>query len=119
MDPEQNTTTPSVEVNNVPPAQPPQQEMPEEPRSSGDIGPVIGIVIIIVLLIFGGLYFWGAQLNRQASNDAVSGFDASPADTAAPASDEPTQIEAELDAFDTTQFDAQLEADLSALEAEL
>lgn len=27
-------------------------------------GPVVGIVIVVVLMIFGGLYFWGAQLNK-------------------------------------------------------
>ena len=28
-------------------------------------GPIVGTIIIIVLLIFGALYFWGAQLNRE------------------------------------------------------
>ncbi len=32
-------------------------------RSSG-AGPVVGIFIVVALLIVGGLYFWGAQLNR-------------------------------------------------------
>ena len=34
-----------------------------EGHPSGN-GPVIGIIIIVILLIFGALYFWGAQLNR-------------------------------------------------------
>ncbi len=29
------------------------------------IGPVVGIVIILLLLVFGGLYFWGASMNRK------------------------------------------------------
>ena len=27
-------------------------------------GAIIGVIIIVMLLIFGALYFWGAQLNR-------------------------------------------------------
>lgn len=34
-----------------------------EGHKSGN-GAIIGTVIIIVLLVFGALYFWGAQLNR-------------------------------------------------------
>jgi len=29
------------------------------------MGPIVGTVIIIILLAFGGLYFWGASMNRQ------------------------------------------------------
>ena len=37
---------------------------PHEKQSG--IGPVVGIVIILLLLAFGGLYFWGASMNREA-----------------------------------------------------
>lgn len=37
--------------------------LPAHKRSG--VGPVVGIVIILILLLFGGLYFWGARLNRQ------------------------------------------------------
>lgn len=30
-------------------------------------GPVIGAVIIILILIVGALYFWGAKLNKEAN----------------------------------------------------
>lgn len=30
-------------------------------------GPVIGAVIIILILVVGALYFWGAKLNREAN----------------------------------------------------
>jgi len=33
-------------------------------------GPLIGILIIVVLLVFGGLYFWGASLQK-ATNSTV------------------------------------------------
>lgn len=34
-------------------------------------GPVVGIIIIIVLLIVGALYFWGAHLNNQSRQNEV------------------------------------------------
>jgi hypothetical protein len=35
----------------------------EHKRAS--IGPVVGIVVILLLLGFGALYFWGASMNRE------------------------------------------------------
>lgn len=29
-------------------------------------GPIIGVIVIVIMLILGGLYFWGAQLNRES-----------------------------------------------------
>ena len=29
-------------------------------------GPIIAITIIIILLLFGALYFWGAHLNQES-----------------------------------------------------
>ena len=29
-------------------------------------GPIIGVIVIVVMLVLGGLYFWGAQLNRES-----------------------------------------------------
>ena len=47
---------------------PPVSSMPKalaahEAHTSGT-GPIIGVIIIVLLLVLGGLYFWGAQLNR-------------------------------------------------------
>ncbi|OGG73803.1 hypothetical protein A3A40_00775 [Candidatus Kaiserbacteria bacterium RIFCSPLOWO2_01_FULL_54_20] len=57
----------------MPPSSPPT--LPQRPIDTGHmlaahekrsgIGPVVGIVIILLLLIFGGLYFWGASMNRK------------------------------------------------------
>lgn len=111
-----------------PQQQPPvmQQEAPvsPEPEKSGGMGPLIGIVIIIIVLIFGGLYFWGAQLNSQlesSDDDTAILEDIAPTDdnTIAPPSDEPEQLESDLEEFDTDDFEAELEAELNALEAEL
>ncbi|MBI5470632.1 hypothetical protein HY968_04955 [Candidatus Kaiserbacteria bacterium] len=39
---------------------PPQQKTP--------MGPTIGIIIILLLMGVGALYFWGERLNRQNQN---------------------------------------------------
>jgi hypothetical protein len=38
---------------------------PEGRHSKGSAGPTIGIIIIVILLVFGALYFWGAKLNQK------------------------------------------------------
>lgn len=40
------------------------------PKKTG-IGPWIGTAIILILLGFGALYFWGAYLNRTNSVDQL------------------------------------------------
>ena len=35
------------------------------PGHKSGAGPVVGVIIIVIVLILGGLYFWGAQLNRE------------------------------------------------------
>jgi hypothetical protein len=32
---------------------------------SKPIGPTVGVFIVVILLIVGGLYFWGARLNKE------------------------------------------------------
>ena len=44
---------------------------PVPPVKKSGIGPVVGIIIIIILTGFGALYFWGAYLNRQAAQDEL------------------------------------------------
>ena len=41
-----------------------------EERSTS-IGSIIGLAIIIVILIFGGLYYWGAQINKQQTQEQL------------------------------------------------
>jgi len=41
--------------------------MPSAKQKS--VGPVVGIIIIVIVLVIGALYFWGAQLNRQSPED--------------------------------------------------
>ncbi len=41
---------------------------PRPAREEG-AGPVIGAIIIVILLVFGALYFWGQKLNKQPTSD--------------------------------------------------
>jgi len=47
---------------------PPPRENPGVPTSAQqhgrETGPVVGIIIIIIVLILGGLYVWGARLSK-------------------------------------------------------
>ena len=54
----QSQSRPSVDIDHMLP--------PAHKQSS--VGPIVGAIIIIVLLVFGGLYFWGAHLNKERNN---------------------------------------------------
>lgn len=41
------------------------------PAHTSSVGPVAGIVIIVLLLIIGAFYFWGAHLNAQNPEDVL------------------------------------------------
>ncbi len=43
------------------------QQQSEAQKKS--VGPIIGIAIIVIIIIFGGLYYWGAQINTQEIKD--------------------------------------------------
>lgn len=38
---------------------------PMTPTNERSSGPVVGVVIIILVLVVGALYFWGAKLNKE------------------------------------------------------
>lgn len=83
------------------------------------MGPVIGIAIIVVIIIFGGLYYWGAQINKQEAKDLQESLTAeqieSQEDTAVEQlevqsqSDEVADIETDLNATDLENLDQELE----------
>jgi len=97
----------------------PSQQNNPPTKPSGSVGPLVGAATVVVLLIVGGLYLWGAQLNKQGELNEENVFDTSQNDSIAPASDEPGQIESDLESFSSAEFEAQLEADLQALESDL
>ena len=77
------------------------------------MGPIVGVVIIVIVLIFGGLYFWGSQLSEEKEMTAEE--IAAQEDTMLiklqeqSASDEIADIEADLNATDLEGLDAELD----------
>ena len=53
-----------------------------EPKPSGDksFGPIIGIIIIIIMLVIGALYFWGNALNKQTQKNIAPTTEATTSD---------------------------------------
>lgn len=116
MDPQNSTP-----IVNVAPTQ------VSEPKSS--LGPIVGAIIVIALLGFGAFYFWNMQSQKQdellpfvpAMDDS---FYAGEGTSAAPindnsdlsSSDETAAIEADTAAAYMSQLEADLNADLEALE---
>jgi hypothetical protein len=104
-----------------------QMPPPEAPKSG--VGPIAGAIIVILLLVAGGLYFWGAKLNEDIQNntipyipdDAGMQFDATTSsatdtDTGFPpqsSSDDPSSIESDFNAMDFDAIDSQNEAELN------
>ena len=65
--------------SNPPPFDPTDHLLPPAQKSS--VGPVVGIIIIVALLIIGAFYFWGAFLNAQNPEDVlplIPGDDSAP-----------------------------------------
>ncbi len=98
---------------------------PEEKPKSG-VGPIAGAIIVILLLVAGGLYFWGAKLNEKAqentmpfipSNDTMQMQESMPAnDSDLPpqsTSDDASSIESDFQAMDLESIEAQNEAELN------
>jgi len=44
-----------------------QNPLPEEgQQEEKSTGPLVGIIIVVVVLVFGGLYFWGKQVSENS-----------------------------------------------------
>jgi len=123
------TQTPTPEPVATPPEAPlppVQTEMPPvAPPAQGGIGPMIGIIIVVLVLVLGGLYFWGVQVTKQdtpaypaeinedvtvplSTTDSIDALEADLANTNTEA------LDTELD-----QIGAELDAELDALSDEL
>lgn len=98
---------------------PQNQSATQVPKKEGGIGPVIGIIIIIILLGLGGVYYFTAGVD-QIQNDGTGSL--SPEEEAAAllgqsASTDLSDIETDLEATDlsgldgaSTDFDSELQA---------
>jgi hypothetical protein len=81
-------------------------------------GAIVGSAIVIIILILGILYFWGAQLEKndmQADDSSSMSADANTVSD----SDQVADIEADVNAADLGQFDAQIDADMANIETQL
>jgi hypothetical protein len=85
--------------NTMPGAMPPKKE--------GVVGPIIGSIIIIVLLVLGALYFYGSIVEKQKTQN-----------TPTPALSESTRV-ADIEAdLSVPELDT-VDADMAELEAEI
>ena len=94
--------------------------MPSAPKTEKPLGPIVGIVVIILILIVGGLYLWGQRLVEQTGlypesseslvPSAASGPDAqTEALQSQGASDSASAIEADLNATDVDNLTGELD----------
>lgn len=101
---------------------PQNQSAPQMPKKEGGIGPVIGIIIIIILLGLGGVYYFTTGVNQIQNDGTIQEDSLSPEEEAAAlleqsASTDLSDIEADLEATDlsgldsaSTDFDLELQA---------
>jgi uncharacterized protein HemX len=83
---------------------------PEKASTSG----VVGTVIIIALIILGGLYFWGKRINTQKEANALINQEMQASQEAAvieavSTNDDTASLEAELNATQTSDLGAELQ----------
>lgn len=88
-------------------------EAPMPPKKPQSVGPVIGISIIVLVLLVGGLYFWGEQVKKQEREEAVQKaqeIESAPDNktdrlNTQSSSDAASSIEADLSATDLNNLD--------------
>lgn len=115
MEPQQYTPAPQTNTTPLPPAMPQKKSSP--------VGSIVGAIIVILILIFGGLYFWGAQLEKQQMQNEQLPFIPSTqsndiASTAAE-SDQVSDIEADMTASDPSVFTSDTSADMKSIENQM
>lgn len=116
MDPQQNTPNTQAPTGTT-------QAAPIAEHHSSAIGSIIGAIIVIIVIVIGGLYFWGAQLERQQAMTEELPFllgDEGYENEGLPptsSSDEVADIEADVSATDLEAFEAALDSDMANMDA--
>lgn len=83
------------------------------PPKESTVGPIIGSIVIILLIILGGFYFWGSLLEKtEKTNQSVQ----TPEQLI---DSEVSEIESEIDNLDFGNIDAELEQIESEIDEEL
>ena len=78
------------------------------PRAKeGSVGPVIGTIIILAVIVLGGLYFWGQRASEKAMSEAQLGEVVQDITTQSQ-SDEAAAIQADLDTTSVDNIDSEL-----------
>src|SRR3989344_1286437 len=72
---------------------------------SKSIGSIIGLAIIIVILIFGVLYYWGAQINKQQTQEQLDNTTAEMIENQPDAALEQLQAQNESDEISDIEID--------------
>ena len=73
-------------------------------QSGSSAGPIIGAIVILAVIIFGALYFWGQREESQALNQELDTINIQSD------SDETADIEADLNSTEIENLDAELNA---------
>lgn len=76
----------------------------QEPKG-GSAGPIIGIIVILIIIILGGLYFWNERSENMVTED-----ESMETINEQNESDDTTSIEADLDATDIDNVDSEINA---------
>lgn len=84
-----------------------EQNQPLGATKEGRTGPMIGIIIVVIVLILVGLYFWGERLRSGDTEDSATSALQEPS-----VSDELGSIEADLGATVIEGLDSDFEAAL-------
>ena len=133
MDPINNS--PIASGSQMPPVSPEERarggplQQPEQHKST--VGPIAGAAIVILLLIAGGLYFWGAKLNQQPPSTPyippdtsatevqpqtqIPNSDSSAGLPPQSSSDDVSSIQADANAMNTNQLNSQNSAELNGI----
>jgi hypothetical protein len=95
----------------------PIQNMVDGARRDSTVGPLIGSVIIILIILVGGLYFWGSVIvdrKNEIENEVILEEQSKDAEveaiTTQSSSDDADSIEADLNATNLDSADAEIEA---------
>lgn len=87
----------------------PMPQAPQSKEGMGSVGPVIGSLIIIVVLVLGGIYFLGSKMQSEIPAPVEQSQEAA-------VGEETAAIDAELDAMGTEDMDRESAAIEAALQ---
>ena len=94
----------------------PIQKMMEDAKKDGTVGPLIGSIVIILILIVGGLFFWGSIISQKKDQIELTATEQEQVQqtvvediTKQSSSDDTASIEADLKATNVDSLDAGLD----------